>query len=78
MEHQEEMDYFKALEEKVGALIAKVSSFKNENELLMTKVREQDKIIADLKDELDNIKSTKDKAKVRIQSIIDKISKMDI
>lgn len=78
MEHQEEMDHFKVLEEKVGALIDKVSSFKDEKELLMTKIREQDKIIADLKIELDNIKSARDKTKGRIQSIIDKISKMDI
>jgi|WetSurSiteA1Bulk_404760.scaffolds.fasta_scaffold69504_2 hypothetical protein len=78
MEHQEEMDQFKILEEKIGALIGKVSSFKDEKESIMAKAREQDKIISDLKAELDNLKITRDKTKVRIQSILDKISKMDI
>jgi hypothetical protein len=78
MEHQEEIDQFKILEEKIGILIGKVSSLKDEKESIITKVREQDKIIADLKIELDNIKITRDKTRVRIQSILDKISKMDL
>jgi uncharacterized coiled-coil DUF342 family protein len=72
------MDQFKILEEKIGALIGKVSSLKDEKESIMAKAREQDKIISDLKAELDNLKTTRDKTKVRIQSILDKISKMDI
>jgi chromosome segregation ATPase len=78
MEHQEDTDQFKALEESVGSLISKVSSLKEDKELLMTKVREQDKIIADMKGELDNLRKTRDNAKLRIQSILDKIGKMDI
>jgi len=78
MEHQEEMDQFKILEEKIGALIDRVSSLKNEKETITTKVREQDKIIADLKGELENLKSSREKTKVRIQSILDKIGKMDL
>jgi uncharacterized coiled-coil DUF342 family protein len=78
MEHQEEMDQFKVLEEKIGMLIAKISSFKDEKEVVMAKVREQDKTITELKGELDNLRNTRDKTKDRIQSILDKISKMDI
>jgi len=78
MEHQEETDQFKVLEEKVGALIAKLSSLKDERDLLMGKIREQDKSIADLKVELDNLKNSKDKTKIRIQSILDKMNKLDI
>lgn len=78
MEHQEEIDQFHILEQKIGALIGKVSSLKEERESIMARVREQDKIIADLKGELDNLKTTRDKTKVRIQSILDKINKMDI
>lgn len=78
MEHQEEMDQFKILEEKIGTLIDRVSSLKNEKETITTKVREQDKIIADLKGELENLKSSREKTKVRIQSILDKIGKMDL
>jgi hypothetical protein len=78
MEHQEETDQFKALEDSVGALLNKVSSLKEDKELLMTKIREQDKIIADIKGELDNLRKIRDGAKIRIQTILDKIGKMDI
>jgi hypothetical protein len=78
MEHQEETDQFKALEDSVGALLNKVSSLKEDKELLMTKVREQDKSIADIKGELDNLRKIRDSAKIRIQTILDKIGKMDI
>jgi len=78
MEHQEETDQFKALEDSIGTLINKVSSLKEEKELLTAKVREQDKIIADMKGEMDNLRKIRDNAKIRIQSILDKIGKMDI
>jgi len=78
MENQEEMDQFKILEDKIGELINKVSSLKDEKELMMVKVRQQDQTITDLKSELDNLKTTRDKTKVRIQTILDKISNMDI
>ncbi|MBN1626710.1 MAG: cell division protein ZapB [Deltaproteobacteria bacterium] len=78
MEHQEEMDYFKVLEEKIGELINRVSSLKNENKSITAKAAEQEKIIADLKGELDNQKSARDKTRIRIQSILDKIDKMDL
>lgn len=78
MEHQEEMDHFRVLEEKIGVLIDRVSSLKNEKESITAKLMEQDKIIADLKGEQDNLKSSRDKTRVRIQSILDKIDKMDL
>jgi chromosome segregation ATPase len=77
MEHQEETDQFKVLEEKVGTLIGKISSLKDEKELLTAKVREQDKTIEEIKVELGNLRSIRDNAKSRIQAILDKISKMD-
>jgi chromosome segregation ATPase len=78
MEHQVETDQFKALEDSVAGLINKVSSLKADKELLTSKLNEQDKIIADLKDELDSLRKVRDNAKIRIQSILDKIGKMDI
>jgi chromosome segregation ATPase len=78
MEHQEEIDQFKVLEEKIGILIEKVSSLKEEKESIAAKLREQEKIITDLTRELENLKSTRDKTRVRIQSILDKINNMDI
>ncbi len=78
MEYQEEMDHFKILEEKIGELINRVSSLKKENESIKAKAGEQDKIIADMKVELDNLKVARDKTRTRIQTILDKIEKMDI
>jgi uncharacterized coiled-coil DUF342 family protein len=78
MEHKEELDQFMILEERVGALVDRVSSLKDEKEQLAAKVREQDKTISDLKAEMDDLRDTRDKAKARIQTILDKIGKMDI
>jgi uncharacterized coiled-coil DUF342 family protein len=78
MEHQEDTDQFKALEDSVAGLINKVSSLKADKEQLTSKFDEQEKIIADLKSELDNLRKVRDNAKIRIQSILDKIGKMDI
>lgn len=78
MEHQEETDQFKILEEKVVTLIGKVSALKDEKESVSAKVREQDKAISDLKSELENLKTARDKTRARIQSILDKINKMEL
>ena len=78
MEHQEELDQFRILEEKIGALIDRISSLKNENESLTMRLGEKENVITELKAELDNLRSSRDKARERIQSILDKIGKMDI
>lgn len=77
MEHQEETDQFKALEDSVAGLINKVSSLKADKEQLTSKLSEQDKTIADLKGELESLRKVRDNAKTRIQSILDKIGKLD-
>ena len=78
MEYQEELDQFKILEEKVGALLDKISSLKDEKEALAAKVHGQDKTIEDLNAEMDNLRNSRDKTKARIQSILEKIGKMDL
>jgi FtsZ-binding cell division protein ZapB len=78
MEHQDETDQFKVLEDKVGALISKLSTLKEERDSLMAKVREQDKTISDIKGEFESLKSLRDNTKSRIQAILDKISNMDL
>jgi uncharacterized coiled-coil protein SlyX len=78
MEHQEETDQFKILEEKVGTLIGKISALKDEKELLTAKIRDQDKTIEEIKGELVNLRSIRDNTKSRIQAILDKLSKMDL
>ncbi len=73
-----EMDYFKALEEKVGALIAEIKSLRGERESLKEKIRQQEKNISDLSGDMARLKGSRDKAKERIASILQKIEQMDI
>jgi FtsZ-binding cell division protein ZapB len=73
-----EMEYFKALEEKVGALIEEIRSLRGEREALKEKIRQQEKNISDLSGDMAILKGSRDKAKERIASILQKIEQMDI
>jgi len=78
MEQQDEMDYFKVLEEKVGVLIAQITSLKEERESLREKIQQQERNILDFTREIENLKSNRDKARERIVSILEKIEQMGI
>ena len=78
MEQLNEADYFKVLEEKVGVLLKKITSLKEEKESLIEKIRQQEGVIKDLADKVDDLKVKKDSAKDRISSILEKIEQMDI
>ena len=78
MEQQEQIDSFKILEDKVGTLITHVKALRNEKEGLEKKIREKDRIITDLNLELSGLRDIKNKAKDRIDSILEKISELDI
>jgi len=78
MEQRNEVDYFKVLEEKVGILIAQISSLKDEKGKLREKILQQQKTIADLSNEVEKIRGNRDKARERIVNILNKIEQMDI
>ena len=78
MEQINEIDHFKVLEEKVGMLIGKLKSIKDERDSLKEKILEQEKNIKDLSGELKKQKETRDNTKVRIESILEKIEQLDI
>lgn len=78
MEQQNEADYFKVLEEKVGLLITQIGSLKNEREKLREKILQQQKTISDLSGEVEKIRGSRDKVKDRIMNILNKIEQMDI
>ena len=78
MEQQDEMDYFKVLEEKVGVLIAQITSLREERESLRGKIRQQERNIADFSREMENLKGNRDETRERIVSILEKIEQMDI
>jgi len=72
------MDYFKVLEEKVGVLIAQITSLRKERESLRGKIQQQERNIMDFTREIENLKSNRDKARERIISILEKIEQMGI
>ena len=78
MEDRIEADHFQVLEEKVGSLIEKLISLRDEKLFLEEKVQEQERSIANLSGELKKLKDIRDNTKDRITSILEKIEKIDI
>lgn len=78
MEQQEKIDVFKVLEEKVEILINQIRSLRNDTEMLEKKKQENEKVIADLTGELENLREIKATTKNRIESIIHKIENLEM
>jgi septal ring factor EnvC (AmiA/AmiB activator) len=78
MQKSEETDQFQVLEEKVDFLIKSVGSFRKEKDSLLEKIQIQEERIADLTAELENLKASRDKAKQRIFSLLEKIEQAEL
>jgi chromosome segregation ATPase len=74
----EEMDQFQVLEAKVDSLIKFTHSLKKEKESLLEKLHIQEEKIADLAGELEALKSSRDKAKQRVLSLLEKLEQIDV
>lgn len=74
----EEMDQFQVLEAKVDSLIKFANSLKKEKESLLEKVHIQEGKIADLISELETLKGSRDKAKQRVLSLLEKLEQIEI
>ncbi len=74
----EEMDQFQVLEAKVDLLIKFVTSLKKEKESLLEKLHIQEEKIADLINELETLKGSRDKAKQRVLSLLEKLEQIEI
>ncbi|MCX5878068.1 MAG: hypothetical protein NTY44_03020 [Deltaproteobacteria bacterium] len=74
----EEMDQFQVLEAKVDSLIKFASSLKKEKESMLEKLHIQEGKIADLTSELENLKGSRDKAKQRVLSLLEKLEQIEI
>jgi len=74
----EEMDQFQVLEAKVDSLIKFASSLKTEKESMLEKLHIQEGKIADLTSELENLKGSRDKAKQRVLSLLEKLEQIEI
>ena len=78
MERGEEIDQFQLLEEKVDSLIQFITALKKEKESLVEKTQIQEGEIADLIGQMDHLKASRDKAKQRVVSLLEKIEQLDI
>ena len=78
MEITAEKDYFKLLEDKIGELINRMQEIKDEKESFIKTIDEQKLRIDTLTTELNELKESKQKAKERITSILDKIEKLAV
>jgi chromosome segregation ATPase len=74
----EEMDQFQVLEAKVDSLIKFSHSLKKEKESLLEKLHIQEEKIANLTGELETLKGSRDKAKQRVLSLLEKLEQIEI
>jgi hypothetical protein len=72
-----EIDQFQVLEEKIDSLIKLITELKKEKELLAEKEKIQEEKIVDLTEQVEGLKATRDKAKQRIVTILEKINQID-
>jgi hypothetical protein len=74
----EEMDQFQVLEAKVDSLIKFTNMLKKEKESQLEKLHIQEGKIADLTSELETLKGSRDKAKQRVLSLLEKLEQIEI
>lgn len=78
MEFNAETDYFKLLEDKIGELILKMQEMKDERESFTKTIDDQKVRIDTMTTELEELKESKQQAKKRITTILEKIDKLAV
>jgi FtsZ-binding cell division protein ZapB len=74
----EEMDQFQLLEQKIDGLLELVGSLRKEKTALSEKTQIQEERMRDLAEEVETLKTARDKARQRILTLLDKIDKVEI
>jgi FtsZ-binding cell division protein ZapB len=74
----EEMDQFQVLETRVDSLIKFTNSLKKEKESLLERLHILEGKLADLTTELETLKGSRDKAKQRVLSLLEKLEQIEI
>jgi hypothetical protein len=74
----DEIDQFELLEEKIESLIRYVGSVRKEKEELTEKIRIQEEKITALAGEVERLRLSKDKAKQRIVSLLEKMEPLGV
>ena len=78
MHKSDETDQFQMLEDKVDSLIKMVTAMKRERESVLEKIHIQEEKIADLASEAEALKASRDKAKQRILSLLEKMEQIEV
>ena len=73
-----EVDQFELLEEKIDRLIGSIQSLKRENEALNEKLQIQEEKLGDMNEQVENLRASRDNAKARIVSLLDKIEQIGL
>ncbi|SPD74873.1 hypothetical protein PITCH_A360008 [uncultured Desulfobacterium sp.] len=73
-----EFDQFQLLEDKIDSLIMLISQLRKDNGALNEKIQAQDKQISDLAQEVEGLTTTRDKAKERVISLLEKIKQVAV
>ena len=74
----EELDQFQLLEEKIDNLIKLMTALRNEKESFTEKIHIQEEKLINLTHELESLKASRDMAKQKIVSLLEKIEQFDI
>ena len=74
----EEMDQFQLLEQKIDGLLELVGTLRKEKAALAEKAQIQEERLRDLAEEVESMKTARDKARQRILTLLDKIEKVEI
>jgi len=74
----EDIDQFQLLEDKIDSLIELITTLRKEKESFAEKIQIQEIKLSDLTEKFENLRTTRDKAKQKIVSILEKIEKIDI
>ena len=78
MELTAETDYFKLLEDKIGELVKRMQEIKNEKESFLKTINDQKSQIDTLTNELKGLRESKQQAKERITTILEKLDKLAV
>lgn len=78
MEIGVDVDQFELLEEKIDRLIGTIQSLKKDNESLSEKVQIQEEKLADLNGQLEGLRASRDNARARIVSLLEKIEQIGL
>lgn len=78
MQKGEDIDQLQLLEEKLDSLIKLVGSLRREKESLSAEIHTQEQKIQNMNIEVENLRTAREKARLRVISLLEKIEQADL